>query len=152
MNKLSISKNLKFIFNILLILCMLTVYTKSIKSTMADQNPKNVNGNPLRPCKEGTGFYRNGYCNTGADDHGTHVVCAVVSDEFLTFTKSQGNDLSTPTEYFPGLKPGDHWCLCGYRFEQARKAGLAPKIILESTHIKALEFTPLEELKKHALF
>ena len=123
----------------------------SFEATYAEKNPKNVFGTDLQKCKEGTGFYRNGFCNTGEDDHGTHVVCAVVTDEFLEFTKSKGNDLSTPTHYFPGLKNGDHWCLCGYRFEQARKEGKAPKIILEATHSRAVYFTPLEDLKKYTL-
>ena len=110
---------------------------------------KNVLGQDLKKCKEGTGFYRNGYCHTGEDDYGTHVVCAVVSDDFLNFTKTKGNDLITPTSYFPGLKNGDYWCLCALRFEEARKAGHAPKVVLESTHKRALDFISLDDLKKN---
>ena len=123
---------------------------KSMESLKSDKNPLNVFGDALKSCKEGTGFYRNGSCNTGEDDHGTHVVCAIVDDRFLEYTKRKGNDLSTPRlPYFAGLKNGDHWCLCGFRFEEARKAGYAPKIIPESTHIKALEFTPMHILKEY---
>lgn len=134
-----------------IIISILLTMPSSMKATYAELNLKNILGSDLQKCKEGTGFYRNGYCNTGEDDHGTHVVCAVVTTEFLEFTKSKGNDLSTPSPYFPGLKNGDHWCLCGYRFEQARKAGKAPKVILEATHSRAVDFTPLEELKKFKL-
>ena len=111
---------------------------------------KNVFGNDLKECTKGTGYYRDGLCNTGADDQGTHVMCAIVTQDFLDYTKSVGNDLSTPSSYFKGLKPGDHWCLCGFRFEQARKVGHAPKVLLESTHEKAVNFTPLEILKTFA--
>ncbi len=133
------------------ILSVLFIMPSSLNGNYGDKNPKNVLGGDLQQCKEGTGFYRNGFCNTGEDDHGTHVVCAVVTDEFLQYSKSKGNDLITPTSYFPGLKQGDHWCLCGFRFEQARKAGKAPKIILEATHSRAVDFTSLEELKKFKL-
>lgn len=141
----------KSIIILLVIISVLIMMPKSLKANYGEKTPKNVLGTELQKCKEGTGFYRNGYCNTGSDDHGTHVVCAVVTDEFLQYTKSQGNDLSTPTSYFPGLKNGDHWCLCGFRFEQARKAGKAPKVLLEATHSRAVDFTPLEELKKFKL-
>jgi uncharacterized protein (DUF2237 family) len=100
-----------------------------------------------------TGFYRTGKCETGPDDIGTHVVCARMTAEFLAFTKSQGNDLSTPAPWFrfPGLKPGDQWCLCVSRWKEALEAGVAPPVILEATHEKALEFVSLEDLKRHAL-
>ena len=98
-----------------------------------------------------TGFYRDGYCRTGPDDKGLHTVCAVMTEAFLTFSKAQGNDLSTPApQYqFPGLKPGDHWCLCISRWAEAFAANLAPPVVLESTHIHALEFVSLEDLRAH---
>jgi uncharacterized protein (DUF2237 family) len=135
----------------LLYLCIFITLFNTLNSTGGEENPKNVLGSNLKKCKEGTGFYRNGFCNTGADDHGTHVVCSVVTDEFLTYSKSKGNDLITPTSYFPGLKSGDHWCLCGFRFEQARLAGFAPKVVLEATHNRALQFTSMDELKRYSI-
>lgn len=99
-----------------------------------------------------TGFYRDGCCNTGGTDYGVHTVCCVVTEEFLKFSKAAGNDLSTPMpEYsFPGLKPGDRWCLCAQRWQQAFEANMAPKVCLEATHISTLEFADLENLKAHA--
>lgn len=99
-----------------------------------------------------TGFYRDGCCETGAEDHGTHTVCAVMTAEFLEYTKAVGNDLSTPMpQYqFPGLKPGDRWCLCATRWVQAYEAGVAPKVVLEATHEKTLNYIQLEELVKFA--
>lgn len=99
-----------------------------------------------------TGFYRDGKCNTGAGDLGAHVVCAEVTEEFLAFTKSRGNDLSTPVPMsnFPGLKPGDRWCLCAARWQEALDAGVAPPVILSATHAAVLEYVSLDELKKHA--
>ncbi len=116
---------------------------------------KNVLGSALIACSMSplTGFYRDGCCKTGADDSGTHTVCAQITNEFLTFTKSKGNDLSTPIPAynFPGLKEGDYWCLCVLRWKEALKAGKAPKIKLEATHEKTLEYINLEELKKYAV-
>lgn len=113
--------------------------------------PSNVLSQPLQccgtvPC---TGFYRDGYCRTGPEDRGLHTVCAVMTVEFLAFTRARGNDLSTPVpEYdFPGLKPGDRWCLCVTRWVEAFNAGKAPPVVLEATHLHALEFVPLETLK-----
>ncbi len=99
-----------------------------------------------------TGFYRDGVCNTGPQDHGTHVVCAVMTEEFLQFTKSRGNDLSTPIPMyrFPGLKPGDGWCLCALRWKEAYDAGHAPPVILEATHEKALNYIEMDTLLEHA--
>ncbi len=96
-----------------------------------------------------TGFYRDGYCSTGIDDVGVHVVAAVLTDEFLQFSKAQGNDLITPNSRygFPGLKAGDKWCLCAARWKEALKAGVAPPVILEATHEKTLDFVTLEEIK-----
>jgi uncharacterized protein (DUF2237 family) len=100
-----------------------------------------------------TGYYRDGCCRTGADDYGVHVVCAQMTDEFLAFSQARGNDLSTPHPefHFPGLKAGDRWCLCASRWQEALDAGVAPSIVLASTHISALEFVNLEDLKKHAI-
>jgi len=114
---------------------------------------KNILGTPLKVCCNDplTGYLRDGYCNTLAQDTGTHVVCAVMTEEFLKFTQSQGNDLSTPRPewQFPGLKPGDKWCLCVSRWLEAHKAGCAPMVVLEATHSKALEYVDLDTLKKY---
>ena len=116
---------------------------------------KNVIGGNLEACCTSpmTGFYRDGFCRTGGQDFGSHVVCAEVTLEFLEFTKSHGNDLSTPVPdfNFPGLKPGDRWCLCASRWQEALNAGVAPPVILSATHARALEMVSLDELKKHAL-
>ena len=100
-----------------------------------------------------TGFYRDGYCRTGPGDHGLHTVCIVATREFLDFSQAAGNDLSTPMPEwgFPGLEPGDKWCLCVQRWHQALQAGVAPPVYLESTHTSALEFVDLEDLQAHAL-
>ncbi|CCQ52616.1 DUF2237 family protein [Crocosphaera watsonii WH 8501] len=116
---------------------------------------KNVLGTDLQLCCSNpmTGYYRDGYCRTGGQDFGVHVVCAQMTAEFLTFTKQQGNDLSTPIPAydFPGLKPGDRWCLCASRWQEAKEAGVAPPVILDATHIRALEVVSLDELKQYAL-
>jgi uncharacterized protein len=116
--------------------------------------PSNVFGQPLQCCctKPLTGFYRDGFCKTGPEDKGLHTVCAVMTEEFLRFSKERGNDLSTPVpEYqFPGLKPGDKWCLCMLRWVEAFQAGKAPKVVLAATHVHALEFVDLEDLQAHA--
>jgi hypothetical protein len=116
---------------------------------------KNVLGGPLATCSMSprTGFYRDGCCNTGRDDVGLHLVCAVMTEEFLRFSKMRGNDLSTPIpEYdFPGLQDGDRWCLCVLRWKEALTAGQAPQVILDATHISTLEFVDLEDLQEHAV-
>jgi len=116
---------------------------------------RNVLGEDLQPCCTSpmTGFYRDGKCNTGAGDVGAHVICAQVTEEFLTFSKSRGNDLSTPVPAFsfPGLKPGDRWCLCALRWKEALDAGLAPPVILSSTHASAVEYVSLTALKANAI-
>ena len=113
---------------------------------------KNVYGTELITCsvEPMTGFYRNGCCETGPQDLGTHTVCAVMTEEFLTYTKARGNDLSTPVPAynFPGLQPGDRWCLCASRWAEAYKAGMAPLLILEATHEKTLDYVSLEELER----
>ena len=100
-----------------------------------------------------TGFYRDGYCQTEMSDVGSHVVCAEVTEDFLEFTKRRGNDLSTPRpEYsFPGLKPGDRWCLCVSRWKEALDSGVAPPVVLSATHQKALQVVALEVLQEHSL-
>ena len=114
---------------------------------------KNVLGDTLQTCCTNpmTGFYRNGMCETGAEDYGTHVVCAEMTDAFLEFTLALGNDLITPrpTYRFPGLKAGDKWCLCALRWKEAEKYGFAPPVILESTHEKALKSIGMAVLKKY---
>lgn len=116
---------------------------------------KNVLGGPLESCCTNpvTGFYRTGCCETGPDDRGLHLVCARMTEEFLAFSKREGNDLSTPMpQYrFPGLQEGDRWCLCAGRWLDAYRAGVAPKIILTATHENMLEHVALEELQKYAL-
>lgn len=116
---------------------------------------RNVLGTKLTPCgyDPKTGFYRDGCCNTGPEDRGNHSVCAIVTTEFLAISKSRGNDLSSPVPAFgfPGLKPGDRWCLCAARWEEARKVGLAPKVDLEATHERALEAVSLADLKAYSL-
>ena len=115
---------------------------------------KNVLRTELQSCSEDpvTGFYRTGCCETGPEDFGLHLVCAKMTAEFLEFSQHAGNDLSTPVpEYgFPGLSPGDRWCLCVQRWKEALEAGMAPPVVLEATHISALEFVDLEDLQQHA--
>jgi len=114
----------------------------------------NVVGGKLETCCTSpmTGYYRDGKCNTGGGDFGAHTVCAQLTEEFLQFTKSNGNDLSTPVPEFnfPGLKPGDCWCLCAARWKEAMDAGCAPPVVLAATHALTLEYVSLDELKQHA--
>jgi uncharacterized protein (DUF2237 family) len=116
---------------------------------------RNVLGHKLEVCsaRPMTGFFRTGCCETGPEDVGVHTVCAEVTQEFLEFSKATGNDLSTPRPElaFPGLRPGDRWCLCAARWKQALDAGVAPRIFLAATHESVLEMVSLEELSKHAL-
>jgi len=117
--------------------------------------PKNVLGGELKSCCTDpmTGFYRDGFCRTGADDTGRHTVCILATDDFLAYSKSVGNDLSTPMpQYaFPGLSEGDKWCLCMLRWREALAAGMAPLVFLEATHEAALTVVSLEDLKKYAI-
>jgi uncharacterized protein (DUF2237 family) len=131
---------------------------------MFDQTPEegrpgrapsvNVLGSALQPCSLNpvTGFFRDGCCNTGAEDVGLHTVCVVTTAAFLAFSKADGNDLSTPMpQYgFAGLVPGDRWCLCASRWKDAFDAGAAPQVVLEATHAATLRIVPLDTLKKHA--
>ena len=122
---------------------------------MEPDDSLNVLGRALAPCSNEplTGFFRDGHCNTCQADRGSHTVCAVMTDEFLAYSKYVGNDLSTPRpEYgFGGLKAGDHWCLCAGRFLQAADEGCAPKVNLAATHQRALDIVPLDVLEDHAL-
>ncbi|MFQ3623189.1 MAG: DUF2237 domain-containing protein [Acetobacteraceae bacterium] len=119
-----------------------------------DRRARNVLGGPLLACSHDplTGWFRDGCCNTDDRDVGLHTVCAVMTAEFLAFSRSRGNDLVTPRpEYgFPGLKPGDRWCLCAARWQEALAAGCAPDVVLEATHARTLEVCRLEELMAHA--
>jgi uncharacterized protein len=116
---------------------------------------RNVLGEPLEVCsmKPMTGFYRDGCCNTGREDIGSHTVCAVMTAAFLEFSKSRGNDLSTPLPEFnfPGLKPGDRWCLCAARWQEAFDANHAPRVVLRATHEAALSYCSLADLKRFAV-
>ena len=120
-----------------------------------DETARNVLGGELKPCSIDplTGFFRNGCCETGPHDLGLHTVCAVMTEAFLAYSKAAGNDLSTPhPEYaFPGLKPGDRWCLCAPRWKEALDAGMAPMLVLESTHEETLAIVPLGVLKDYAV-
>ena len=135
---------LKFLYSL--------IFLFMIEDTIAQS--LNVFGQPLELCCDNpkTGFYRDGFCNTGSIDLGTHVVCAEMTKEFLDYTKSKGNDLSTPNPIydFPGLKPGDCWCLCALRWKEAYEAGVAPKVKLEATHDKALEYLTMNQLIEKA--
>jgi uncharacterized protein (DUF2237 family) len=115
----------------------------------------NVLGTALQACSFDpiTGFFRDGCCQTDEQDHGTHVVCARVTAEFLAYSKRRGNDLTTerPEHRFKGLKPGDRWCLCALRWREALQAGVAPPVVLAATHAKALELLTLEQLLENAL-
>jgi len=113
---------------------------------------RNVLGGALQCCCKNplTGFYRDGHCQTGPDDIGQHTLCTQVTQEFLSFSYASGNDLSTPRPGFPGLKPGDKWCVCVGRWKQALDAGMASPVVLEATHEKALEVVTMEDLLMHA--
>jgi uncharacterized protein (DUF2237 family) len=123
--------------------------------TVEIEESLNVLGEPLKPCSFDpvTGFFRDGCCNTGPEDRGRHTVCARMTAEFLAFSRARGNDLSTPRPElgFPGLQPGDRWCLCAARWVEALEAGAAPKVVLASTHLSVLRLVPLEVLQAHAL-
>ena len=119
------------------------------------EHARNVLGEKLQSCSERpkTGFFRDGCCNTSPEDLGVHTVCAVMTAEFLEYSKAQGNDLTTPYPQagFPGLQPGDRWCLCAPRWREALDAGRAPQVVLAATHEGSLEFASLDDFKKHAI-
>ena len=125
----------------------------SVEAETAPQ--RNVFGEPIETCSDRplTGFYRTGCCETGPDDLGVHTVCVLVTAEFLAFSKLRGNDLSTPMPEFdfPGLEPGDRWCLCAARWKEAMDAGMAPRVVLRATHEATLEIVPMEDLKRYAI-
>ena len=114
---------------------------------------RNVLGGELAECSRDpmTGWFRDGCCNTDAGDYGVHTVCVVVTEEFLEFSRAAGNDLTTPVPAmrFPGLKPGDRWCLCAARWVEAKQAGMAPDVVLEATHARTLEWASLAEMEEH---
>lgn len=128
---------------------------RSVKDDQADAADRNVLGEALIACSTDpmTGFYRDGCCRTGEEDLGVHTVCCVVTEEFLVFSRSAGNDLSTPRPEwgFPGLRPGDRWCLCAARWRQADDAGMAPKVVLAATHERSVEICGLDRLKDRAV-
>ena len=123
--------------------------------TLEMHESKNVYGEALIPCstKPLTGFFRDGCCNTSDQDMGSHTVCVEVTEAFLRFSRERGNDLSTPVEEFgfPGLNPGDRWCLCAARWLEAHEADRAPRVFLQRTHMRALEIVPLEVLRQYAV-
>ena len=124
-------------------------------NTQDEIKQRSVLGTPLIPCSDDpmTGFYRDGCCTTGPEDSGSHTVCAVMTAEFLAFSVSRGNDLSTPRPEwgFPGLHPGDRWCLCAPRWQEALEADCAPGVILEATNERSLEIVDLDDLRAHAV-
>ncbi len=126
---------------------------KSAKN-MTSSNSLNVYEEPLQACcfEPRTGWYRDGFCHTDDDDTGVHTVCVVVTEEFLSFSKAAGNDLSSPNPWFPGLKPGDKWCLCAQRWQEAFEAGCAPKVFMDGTHIRTLDIIKYNDLEKHSLY
>ena len=133
-------------------LALAAVSAAALSRSMASSGARNVFGSPLQPCCSGTGFFRDGTCATGPADAGSHTVCAVITRPFLDFTKSRGNDLETPHRAysFPGLKPGDRWCLCAGRWAEAAAAGVAPPVVLAATNAAALATVPLADLVAHA--
>lgn len=128
---------------------------RDLAQSEGEETACNVLGGPLQPCSfdPATGFFRDGHCHTCAQDQGSHTVCAIMTAEFLEFSKSHGNDLSTPVPRydFPGLKPGDRWCLCAGRWLEAYEAGKAPQVSLEATNQAALALVPLEALRQQAI-
>jgi hypothetical protein len=126
-----------------------------VRDPREPSSARNVLGGPLGACchEPATGFFRDGYCHTGPSDAGSHTVCAQVTEAFLAYSVARGNDLVTPRPEFafPGLKPGDRWCLCAARWQEALEAGMAPPVWLAATHERALEAVRLEDLKRHAL-
>jgi len=121
---------------------------------MTHSTSLNVYEEQLQACcfEPKTGWYRDGFCHTDQDDTGVHTVCVVVNQEFLTFSKSVGNDLSTPSPWFIGLKPGDKWCLCAARWQEAFDAGCAPQVFMDATHIRTLDNTKFEDLERHSMY
>lgn len=129
--------------------------TRAMASASSKATPRNVLGGPLANCclSPRTGFYRDGFCQTGPEDHGVHTICARVTADFLDYTKARGNDLSTPrpASQFPGLKPGDKWCLCASRWKEAADAGKATQVVLDACDEAALKVVSLEELRAYAV-
>lgn len=136
-------------------LALVQTLEKDEWNAMADPGQTNVWGQPLEPCSYSpkTGWYRDGFCRTDSRDQGVHTVCASMTREFLEFTRAQGNDLSTPhPPHFPGLKPGDRWCLCSSRWDEARRAGVPPQVVLEATNqVTLARGVAMEHLQDHAI-
>ncbi|KAI8463998.1 MAG: hypothetical protein J3K34DRAFT_526568 [Monoraphidium minutum] len=136
------------------LLLALLLLAAAAGGSMASAPASNVLGGPLKCCCTDpmTGYYRDGFCRTGGGDMGVHVVCAQVTEEFLAYTASRGNDLSSPTPWgFPGLKPGDRWCLCASRWAEAKAAGKAPPVVLAASHVRALDYVDLADLMEAAV-
>lgn len=141
-------------FSLTTVFCSTVFFCCSTMALASDHRAAlNVLGRALALCGTSpmTGFYRDGYCRTDVNDHGVHVISAVLTDEFLDFTKSRGNDLSTPRASFPGLRAGDRWCLCALRWREAYEAGKAPLVDLEATNEAALKYVTLEQLKSRRI-
>jgi len=138
---------MNYIILLLILIFFILFFSDNIENI--DQN--NIYGNVLETCSTDpmTGWKRDGKCNTDENDQGTHTVCAQVNDKFLEYTNSQGNDLTTPRDGFPGLKEDDKWCLCALRWKQAQEAGVAPLLDLNATNSKTLEYVDKETLKKY---
>ncbi len=156
MQKLKIPIRFSLCFFLLFFLCQCQPPMNQHKTKNSKQiEPLNVFGEPLKSCCQDpvTGFYRDGFCKTGTNDYGTHIVCAIVTDAFLEYSKLQGNDLITPipNRHFNGLKAGDKWCLCISRWLETIKAGVAPKIDLQATHQYALKYMTIEELMPYGI-
>jgi len=140
----------KFIFLSIYFLIQIVYCNGTVgNETSFTKERSNVLGSSLEICSLNplTGWFRDGYCRTDDNDHGVHVVCATMTDNFLAFTKNRGNDLSSRRGGFPGLSPGDRWCLCAVRWKEAYDAGAAPLVVLKATHNKALETVTIQELK-----
>ncbi len=146
-------QKISFISAIIILITLTAFNTFDMKNDNASPAPKNVLGTELQACcfEPLTGWHRDGYCNTDARDRGVHVVCAEMTDAFLNYSASCGNNLKDPVgSHFPGLKAGDKWCLCVSRWKEAMTAGVAPPVFLEGTHEKALQTVTMEDLRKHA--
>ena len=145
----------KILFLCFILIIGLLIYNNKMPTKQGFESNLNILGTPMQACskpqEKTTGYYRNGYCVTGITDTGTHVVCAVVDNVFLQFTKTKGNDLISPQASFPGLVSGDKWCLCALRWKEAHDAGKAPKIVSESTNDVAKQYMSKEVLMKYAV-
>ena len=142
---------MNYIILLLIFIFFILFFSDNIENIDQNIDQNNIYGNVLKTCSTDpmTGWNRDGKCNTNEQDQGTHTVCAQVTDEFLEYTKSQGNDLSTPRGGFPGLHPGDKWCLCALRWKEAYEAGKAPLLDLNATNSKTLKYVDKEILEEY---